>query len=808
METWIKPFVFGLTGFFALPFALGLLLCGSSGPESGSGRSRKSLWMVLILNAAGSCAVVFVISAFFFRTRTPWIPLERILRLECSWQEIGTLSQAVFACAAAAVPEGLILRRLTGGVSPAPGGRKAAALLLTLLCATMCLAGMSAARRSVRSLFISEICRKTTVRVADPERQEDLGGDGREICFVTLANPGPLECRAGDLYLSETEDEPAGIRFAEVVIPARGTRRLVMDFDHGLELKKTGGSTVFLSGSGGVIDKVQVPALGENEAWRMAAKDGEGEKYTYPETPYENPALPVFSHPGGFYAEGFELTLSAPEGMTVLYTLDGRDPAVYGTLCTGPVRIDDPTPSDNVWSARTDVSASLYGGRTRFTVPDGPVDKCATVRAVCTDAGGKTGRVRTESYFIGYENREGYDGLNIISIVTDPDNLFGEEKGIYILGDTFKGETIGENWWWTPANYHRRGREWEREASVQFFDVNRRLLLTKDIGIRVKGGSSAALLPKGLNLYARESYDGSSVFDADLFGNGYYACSLSLSGGGNDNALKVKDWLTARLARGLDIVTSRFVPCCVFLEGEYWGNCWLNEQYDETYFAFTCGLNPDNVVVFKNGELQAGVAEDERLAEELDEAVVRSDLSDPAAYERACGLADMDNFALCYALRVFAGDEDSAYPQKNTALWRTRTKENSPSGDTRWRWALFDVNHDSCYRNGQADTLSLLSGKDPMFRSLMRSPDFRMKFYAALEMLATEVFIPERAEEALEEFVRLMEKPLQLEYRRFSRNRKGLDGFDTIRTFIRERQEYILSLCEAFTVSGRAFSAR
>ena len=202
-----------------------------------------------------------------------------------------------------------------------------------------------------------------------------------------------------------------------------------------------------------------------------------------------------------------------------------------------------------MWSAREDVSAAFLDDR-RYTVPDAPVDKCVVFRAACVRPDGTPGRSVSACYFIGYENREGYENIGVVSLVTDPANLFDDETGIYVLGDVFLDqydeETETRGFWWWPANYHKKGRSWEREAAVWFFGADRGLQLAKQVGLRVKGGASAGMLPKGLNLYARPEYGGDSRFYADLFGSGYAAKRLSLTAGGNDVYLKVRDWLTTR----------------------------------------------------------------------------------------------------------------------------------------------------------------------------------------------------------------------------------------------------------------------
>ena len=97
------------------------------------------------------------------------------------------------------------------------------------------------------------------------------------------------------------------------------------------------------------------------------------------------------------------------------------------------------------------------------------------VRAACIDANGKWSEVKTESYFLRYACKQGYTGMNVISIVTDPDSLFDYDTGIYITGRIYD-ECEGKEqlpWYEVDANYHQRGAAWEREASIQIFNTQK-----------------------------------------------------------------------------------------------------------------------------------------------------------------------------------------------------------------------------------------------------------------------------------------------------------------------------------------------
>ena len=238
----------------------------------------------------------------------------------------------------------------------------------------------------------------------------------------------------------------------------------------------------------------------------------------------------TFSRESGFYEEEFELEMEAGSGI-IYYTLDGSIPDRNSIKYEKPILIKDATENDNIYSMRTDVSTGFdkqeierisydYPG---YQPPDYKIDKATIVRAVVYNELGRQTEIKTASYFVGFSQKDGYDGMNVLSIVTEPSNLFDYETGIYVKGKTYddyvKEYRNGDEYYWREefwtlwmANYRNRGKKWEREASCQFFDENGRLVCEQECGIRIHGGASRGYNPRSLNIYARKEYDGNKYF--------------------------------------------------------------------------------------------------------------------------------------------------------------------------------------------------------------------------------------------------------------------------------------------------------
>lgn len=798
MDAWLKPLIFGLCALLAAPFILTELLFVSSGWEGTASRGKRRIRLAAgtVLNLAGNLAAELLAMKALFHIWNPRVVFGSILRLNCSYQDVGSLALMVLAGLFSGLAGGWILRRIFNrDAAGMPGRCRGVAILLAMLCLVFVACGCAVSYNSPMNLYMTEVCRKTKVYLIDPERKEKLGDGGREICYVRVHNPGILKCRPEALYLSDSDENPKAIAFEGVTVQPGRTLTLAVDHVHGLDLDRKNGADVYFSDPAGrLIDQVRVPSLEKDEVYVLSGKDPEKWQVTLlrEDREYALSVVPSFSVPGGFYPEAFDLEITAPEGYRVLYTLDGSDPAVRGTACEGPLRIVDRTPEENVWTARQDLSGAFVMPEPLYSVPDGPVDKCTVIRAVCADADGRTGPPVTASYFVGYEGRPGYAGINIVSLTADPEDLFGSEKGIFVLGDTYlKNQNHHETYYWYyPANYHGKGRAWEREATFQFFDTDRTLLLSQLAGIRIKGGRSSGYMPKGLNLYARNSYDGNSRFDADLFGNGYRARHISLAAAIN----QFKDWLCVRLAQGQGFTMLSYKPCCVFLNGEYWGLYWLTEQYDEYYFAHHYGLSAGNVVIIKAGKLKAGTNSDLQAFNDLKLKFRKADMRQEKNYKNALKKLDVDAIINYYAVEVYITNHDWK-PRRNQAYWYTRNPEDSPWGDTRWRPAMFDLNKETVLVKYEGKTINYITKRDLFFRSLLKNPEFSRKFYTRLKYLAEEVFTEERLEEALAEYRALVGDAMDLETRQLNWLEPDPGEVEKFREFIRRRPEYILEQC-------------
>lgn len=522
-----------------------------------------------------------------------------------------------------------------------------------------------------------------------------------------------------------------------------------------------------------------------------------------------------FSKKSGFYDEAFILELRAESG-TIYYTLDGSIPDENSIKYSGPILITDASEKENVFSMRTDVStgfdveeiAKISSDDPEYHTPDYKIDKATVIRAVVKGRGGYS-NVQTESYFIGFSCKSGYEGMKILNLVTLPSNLFDYETGIYVTGKTYdeyvKEYRNSNEYYWREefwalwlANYRNRGPKWEKKALCQFYDEERQLICEQDCGIRIHGGISRGYNPKSLNIYARKEYDGNKRIRADLFGTGYYPSAVTLFQGGNEMRTKAKDYLISAAIKDLNISTMNFEPYVLFLNGEYWGIYWLNEKYNSHYLEYYYGVNKNNVIMIKSGELVEGNEEDYKYYSQMVKYCSESDVTDDINFNKVCEMIDIESYIDYYAVMLYIG-RSGDWPSMNYALWRTKKNENSNYGDGKWRWMIYDLN--SPGSSVDSDPIEYVMENDAIFKNLMSSDTFRTALFYRIEELADSIFNFEIMNEKFNKYQTFITIPMQKNDKRFY----GEDSLDIFiadleiqKNFFKERKAHLLPILERY----------
>lgn len=574
------------------------------------------------------------------------------------------------------------------------------------------------------------------------------------------------------------------------------------------------------------IDTAEVPALADDTVWGRKNDGGEF-TYLFPTPAKSNndaqSAIPCnapeFSVPGGMYEESFSLSLSTDEGNRIFYTLDGTDPVTSDTRIeyTSPISISDRSPEKAVLATMLRPSQISPWANDWETPKNSAIDKGTVIRAVTLSRADEYSNVLTNTYFVGVSNKD-HNDLPILSVTTDPASLFDYETGIYRLGKVYddigKRSADRNN---PDANYNRKGREWERECHIDFFESDGTLVLSQDCGMRTQGAYSRADHQKSLRFYAREEY-GEKNFKYTFFDNAYQENGsgkqlkkfkkLVMRNGGNDTTYtKLKDSYIQSLVSDRAFDTQEGRPCVMYIDGEYWGFFTLQEDYDDHYFEENYDVDPNEVVVYKKGEIDEGNDEDIELFKALKDYAKGHDLSKATNYDEICKMIDVKSFADYMATEIYINNED--WPGNNYAMWRTRSVDPAnPYADGKWRMLFYDTemgvdhygNNNTKYNSD--NLIRILSNtRDDLpviFNALLKNNEFKGLFVTSFMDITNINFEYSRAKQALAPIKAAYYPELKKYFERFPSWANTSNATDPclsrMDTFLKKRPTYVTEM--------------
>lgn len=728
------------------------------------------------------------------------------------------------------------------GFGAAGSGRRFL-LVFTALWAIL-LAGIFYDDYAKRHVVINEVCAHNLSLVLDDR--------GKSSDYIELYNPSCTTVSLDGWYLTDQEELSEQNRLSRIEIGPRSYLLLFADgsagrsedeesgevcYYLGFRLNESGETLTLADGSGNTVDRVEVPVLATDisyarqrdgrKPWCIVKNGSPGESNGNASA-YVIPTLeaPSFSAKSGFYEQPFELTVSAGLGQRIYYTTDGSEPTVDSTLYTGPFVIEDGSGRENVYANIGGIS------REGDYQPKDRIDKGTVVKAAAVNEAGEVSETAAAVYFVGFEDKAGYEDIMTLSVTVAPEDFFSEDRGIYMLGNDYQAwmenyrnyrrqeeyREEGRSWnygsvFWRSfaANYTHADRTKERPVTAALFDAQKNLLGEEKIGVRVRGGSSRNLRQKGFNFYAREEYGEDPL--------GLRAKMLRTSGSIDTNVTMLRDVFNQSLVADRDMETQPGEPCAVFLNGEYWGLYNLQSRFSAGYFEEKYGLSEDEIIVVKqDNRVSVGRDEDLALYEKLVSFAQKADLSEPEAYREIGQMMDIQSFIDHYCFEIYIGNTD--WPLNNLCCWRSR-KEDGASGyeDGRWHWGAYDTDESTgIYEDGmstyESDPFSEESHwfgsplTTPLMSNLIRNETFRRQFVLTFMDMANKNFSYGDVHGKLYEMAAVYAAPMEKSYHRFNDGVYTSDTFweniGVIDTFYEKRADYVIPyFAEALGLSGK-----
>ena len=506
------------------------------------------------------------------------------------------------------------------------------------------------------------------------------------------------------------------------------------------------GETLYLFKNGVLIDSIMVAELPIDNSYGVDEAGDMSLKYFTQPTPeavnntpaYSSLAGKVtFSILGGIYTDEIHVEL-IPDHIDdrIYYTTDGTEP----------------TDQDQLYSEAIIITSTTM------------------LRAAVINENGVPGYVYTQSYFYGVEH-----DLPIISLVTEPDNFFDDNIGIYVNGvirHPLSGKDCdnGQNFW----------QDWERPVHVSMIKEDGTLAFEQNAGVKVFGGCSRTFAQKSLSLRFRKAYGKSSlkykVFD-DLDINKYY--SLNLRNSGNDwNGTMFRDGLLTNLfPKQLD--KQAFKPAVVYINGAYWGIHNMRERIEDEYIEAHHDVKNSSVNMMEfhvNFKLNEVKGDGQRYLDLLD-YLETTDIASSSNYEVVKEEIDVTNFALYQACNIAIRNTD--WPGNNVKFW------SSPQSDERWRWIVYDLDFGFQALNHNTLTFALdENGPDwpnppastYLLRKMLTNNDFQNLFINAFADVFNTLWKPEYITPIIDKMKDDISGEIQAHMERWGGNYGGWSG--------------------------------
>ncbi|MFN6943987.1 MAG: CotH kinase family protein, partial [Cytophagaceae bacterium] len=572
--------------------------------------------------------------------------------------------------------------------------------------------------------------------------------DGDYEDWIELFNAGNYPINLHGYTISDNLNNPYKWSFPSVSIApnsyllifASGKNRKNGTLHTNFKISASGEPIALYDPFGGQVDLIEETPIPTNHSFGRET-DGASEMIFFSvSTPgYSNTQgqeqIPLkeltFSHTSGFYQSPFQLTIDADkEDVKIYYTIDGTSPDTSSLVYSTPIDIIDRSNLENVISEIRTNPESIHESIT-WKAPKGKVFKANIIRVKAFLNGEPYSEEYTYSFFV-HPNMNSKYSLPIISITTDPKNLFDYDSGIYVPGLHHDIDTI-LRWHWGTGNFHQRGPEWEKPAYMEYFEKDGSISVSQHIGIRIHGFGSRGLPQKSLRLYARNIF-GTNTFNYQFFKDRDFSDynRILLRNSGQDFSYSMfKDALTGLMVDPMKLEYQKYQPSIVFINGEYWGIHNVRDRIDERFLEYATGADPEKVdLLNNNSEVMAGSNEDYL---KLMEFIEDSDLEDDGNFMYVASEIDVDNYIDYQIAKQFISVYD--WPGNNIRFWRTTEPKS------KWRWIFFD-NDDALKRTDFNAIEHSLNEDGPiwpnpawstfLFRNLIKNEKFKEQYLQRL----------------------------------------------------------------------------
>ncbi|MBQ8606801.1 MAG: CotH kinase family protein [Bacteroidaceae bacterium] len=442
---------------------------------------------------------------------------------------------------------------------------------------------------------------------------------------------------------------------------------------------------------------------------------------------------PIIDKDACLFVSPFTVQVTIPAGTTLRYTTDGTTPTEENGNISSTGRFNVNT-------------TTIY----RFRL---------------FQEGYLPSRVVTRSYI--YQDREYV--LPVVSVVTDPVNLYDDSLGIYVKG--VNGRTgNGQN---TPCNWNM---EWDRPVNFELITTEGEMVINQEANMEMCGGWSRAWTPHSFKIKANKIYEGENYLPYQIFPEKSYLKhkTFQIRNGGNDTSSRIKDAALQAIVHtsGLDVEGQACQPVVHFINGEYKGMLNIREPNNKHYAEANFGLDDDEIDQF---EINPDSGYTQKCGTEesfLHWYGLSENAESPDVYEEICSMVDIDEYINYMAVEMYLGGTD--WPQNNVKGFKPIHEGG------KFRFVLFDLDGAfsttdpfNIFESKQIYTFDLVYETNSrlteeikwvtIFLNMLENKTFRKQFIDTYCLVAGSVFTPERSIAIIDSMATRTESTLQYE---------------------------------------------
>ncbi len=542
------------------------------------------------------------------------------------------------------------------------------------------------AQSNAAALLVNEIMSRNIDMMLDPSY--NYGG------WIELYNPTNSAINLNGMYISYDKNDlkKVAIPSGNGSVPAKGFKTLW--FDHYEQANNGGwggntgstlgskqidfkidpdGDTLYISDRNGnvLITQICPKAIARTSYARIT--DG-GDEWGYTYTPTEGKSnvgsiyadeqidMPRVDRKGTVYSNPFDIHVDIPEGATLRYTTDGSTP----DLDNGS------TSEDGVFNIG-DQQNYVY----RFRLyKDGYLPS----------------EVATHTYIYNTSNYY----LPIVSVTTNPKNLYDDMMGCYVDGKNGTSDSGGYKFVHGSDGTSNKNRSWDRPVNFEYIVPDSAseycVVLNQEVDFEVSGGWSRHFPPApSFKLIANKIYGEDNFLPYPIFSQKPYIKNKAVlvRNGGNDCDCRMVDAAIDEiiLSSGFYLDCQAYQPAHVFINGKYQFMFNVRELNNKNFGYSNYGIDKDEMDQFEYG----GGGYTQKAGD--DAAFVKwttlcNDLSskptDADIWRQICELCDIDEICNYFATELYVGSEDWITNNNNTKGFRDRN-------DGKFHFVFFDV---------------------------------------------------------------------------------------------------------------------